>query len=231
MRANTFHILSTKELSHDLIEQAADKGIQIDCIPFIQVKPIVSDVVRDKVLPISGKEIAVVFTSFHGAHAVSGLNVDCTHWQIYCLSGATKKAVEECFPKATIKATAENATTLAHKIIEDKTQEVYFFCGNARREELPKLLHTNKVAVHEVNVYQTHITSTELHKTYDGIVFFSPSGVESFLLENKIPENAVLIAIGQTTAASLTQFPQKLIIGEKPDPKLLIQKIISHFRD
>ena len=230
MQDKAIHILSTKELSHDLIELAEEKNIVIDCIPFIQVKPIVSDVVRDKVLPISGKEIAVVFTSFHGAHAVSGLNVDCTHWQIYCLSGATKKAAEECFLKAIIKATAENATALAHKIIEDKTQEVYFFCGNARREELPNLLHENKIEVHEVNVYQTHITSTELHKTYDGIIFFSPSGVESFLLENKIPEKALLLAIGQTTAASLSQFPQQLIISEKPDPKILIQKIISHFR-
>ena len=230
MPDNVYHILSTKELSHDLIEEAATLGIQIDCIPFIQVKPIVSDVVRDKVLPISGEKTTVVFTSVHGVQAIADLKVDSSQWEIYSLSGATKKAVESSFSNAIIKAFADNATELAQKIVEDKVADVFFFCGNARREELPNLLHENKVIVHEVKVYQTHINSVELQQVYDGIVFFSPSGVESFLLENKMPPTAVLFAIGNTTASSLNLFSNEIIIAEKPDPKILIQKIISRFR-
>jgi uroporphyrinogen-III synthase len=230
MQANKFYILSTKELNHDLIEQAAVKGIQIDCIPFIQVKPIVADVALEKVKPLNGKKVTAVFTSVYGVHAVASAKPDVSLWEIYCLSGATKSAVEKSFSSVNIKSVAENALALAHHIVEDKVEDVYFFCGNARREELPDFLKKNKVKVQEMVMYQTHITSVELHREYDGIVFFSPSGVESFLLENKVPVKAILFAIGNTTAACLQHLPNQLIIGEKPDPKILIQKIIGRFR-
>src|SRR5690606_7752508 len=77
-----------------------------------------------------------------------------------------------------------------------------FFSGNLRRDTLPETLSNAKVVFNEIEVYETILTPKKMNGTFDGILFFSPSGVESYLKNNKITtENC--FCIGTTTAETL----------------------------
>jgi uroporphyrinogen-III synthase len=55
-----------------------------------------------------------------------------------------------------------------------------FSAANKRRNELPLVLTQYNIAVHELEVYTTTILEHITFKTYNGILFFSPSAVEGF---------------------------------------------------
>lgn len=74
-----------------------------------------------------------------------------------------------------------------------------FFSGNLRRDVLPNTLTENEIIFNEIEVYETNITSKKIKEKLDGILFFSPSGVESYLKENTIKDETCF-CIGETTA-------------------------------
>jgi uroporphyrinogen-III synthase len=79
-------------------------------------------------------------------------------------------------------------------------------------------------------VYHTIIAAHKISKDYDGILFYSPSAVESFFLVNTINENAVLFAIGYTTSNALKKFiKNKIIIAEQPGKEALVKKMVEYF--
>ncbi|MEO8712994.1 MAG: uroporphyrinogen-III synthase, partial [Parafilimonas sp.] len=108
--------------------------------------------------------------------------------------------------------------------------ELYFFCGDKRRDELPELLLQNNIAVNEVEVYTTTIFPHTVEKDYDGILFFSPSAVEGFFENNSVPENSILFAIGNTTAEEIKKFTNnKIVVSVKPGKQNLFEKMIEYF--
>jgi uroporphyrinogen-III synthase len=61
-------------------------------------------------------------------------------------------------------------------------------------------------------------------------MFFSPNGVNSFFRINKISPNAVLFAIGNTTAAALSaKANNKVIVCETPSKALMVDTVIQYF--
>ena len=80
-----------------------------------------------------------------------------------------------------VESTANDAVSLAELIAEDRfVDEVIFFCGDQRRDELPEILRQHEVVVNEIVVYQTIAVPHKIEKQYHGILFFSPSAVQSF---------------------------------------------------
>ena len=59
----------------------------------------------------------------------------------------------------------------------------------------------------------------------DAILFFSPSGVESYLKDNKI-KNEICFCIGETTASALENKTKNIIIAEQPTIEDVIEVII-----
>jgi uroporphyrinogen-III synthase len=110
------------------------------------------------------------------------------------------------------------------------TEEVIFFCGNKRRDELPVLLNQHDIEVNEIQVYETKTLKYKIEKDYDGILFFSPSAVESFFSVNKLNKQTVLFAIGNTTANEMKKFTSnKIVIADEPAKKNLVEKMIEYF--
>jgi uroporphyrinogen-III synthase len=58
-------------------------------------------------------------------------------------------------------------------------------------------------------------------------MFFSPSGIESYLKNNKI-KNELCFCIGSTTAEALNGITKKIILPEIPDIDLLIETVIAY---
>ena len=137
---------------------------------------------------------------------------------------------EKYFGEKSIAGVADNAKELARTILDANLNEVIFFCGDQRRDELPELLRKNKVEVKELIVYNTIATPKRIEKKYDAILFFSPSAVKSFFQENNLDKEVTLFAIGLTTADEIKNFSKnKIVVSDVPDKNSLLDKVISYF--
>ena len=98
-------------------------------------------------------------------------------------------------------------------------------------DTLCESLKKGGVSVDEIIVYQTVEVPKFVEKEYDGILFFSPSGVNSFFSLNTIEPETVLFAIGGTTAKAIKeQSENKIIVSEMPSKEQLVEKSIQYFQ-
>lgn len=228
---NKYQILSTKPIGAELVGIAGEHNICIDEISFIKIEEVVSEQLKKRIAELSKQTVAAVFTSANAVNAVRKLLPAKPSWKIFCIGYQTKNAVVDALGKRNIIGTAENGEELGGEIIKhSSTKRVVFFCGNQRREGLPEKLKKNGIELEEIVVYKTIEESNLFSKHYDGILFFSPSGVRSFFSVNKVNESVQIFAIGNTTAKEIktySQFP--IIIPKHPDKEELVQLMIKHF--
>lgn len=222
-------LLSTQTLSAGVIEAAALAGVRLDAMPFIRTEPL-------HVTEVPDSAITALFTS---QHAVAALPHAGGKWKIFCIDGATRRAVEDRFGAGLIAGTASSAAGLARVILDSEPQErsavgsgkkLVFFCGDLRREELPELLRQAGYTVEERIVYRTLLTPHRVEQEYAGIAFFSPSAAESFFSMNTVKDTTEFFAIGRTTAAAVRRLSGRdAIVAGKPDKEVLIHEMITHF--
>ena len=110
-----------------------------------------------------------------------------------------------------------------------KNETFTFFSGNLRRDVLPNTLKENEITFNEIEVYETNITSKKIKEKIDGILFFSPSAVESYLKLNTIKEE-MCFCIGETTAEALENKKIKnIIIADKPSVENVIAEVVEYY--
>ena len=232
MDQNVISILCTRPLPASLVEEAAANGIAIDELSFIETESILSVEVQQEIELASTEITTVVFTSMNAVDAVTiFLDGHQPDWSIYSIGTATGKLIKAYFGEGRMAGTANDAASLAALIAEDRfTDEVIFFCGDQRRDELPEILRQNDIEVNEIVVYQTIATPHKIEKDYFGILFFSPSAVQSFFSKNKIASRTILFAIGNTTANEIRKYTtNKIIISDEPGKENLVAKMIEYF--
>jgi uroporphyrinogen-III synthase len=146
----------------------------------------------------------------------------------FCVGIKTKALLEENGFKVIIFS--DYASDLAGIISKDYRNEKFtFFSGNLRKDELPEMLKKAHVDSNEIEVYETVLEPKKIKTPADGILFFSPSGVESFLKENNI-KNESCFCIGKTTAKALENITTKMIIANQPSVENLIIQVINHYK-
>lgn len=230
-------LLSTKQLPEELLEQAAAAGVALSIQEMIAIRPILNKEQWERLMPLFEKgKTNVAFTS---ASSVASLkpflhpyvNPHPLNWNIYCLSGKTREAIESLpASPGRIAATADDAASLGKKIVAEGVQQLVFFCGDQRRDELPTQLREAGIDLEEVVVYATEERPVKLDRAFDGVLFFSPSGVRSYFAANQLNENAVCFAIGRTTAESLRGFTKnEIIVSDRPFVEELLSKALDHF--
>lgn len=232
MPQNNIAILSTSPLQDSLIKEAKESNIEVDVVSFIGTESLDSLEITRTIEDASVQSATVIFTSVNAVKAVADkLKNRIPDWSIYCIGSATRRSVEDCFRQVKIAGSADSALELAKLIIKDSpTNELVFFCGDQRREELPDFLRSHNRKIKLIVVYKTVAIRHKLAKQYQGILFFSPSGVQSFFSDNKADDQTVFFAIGDTTATALKKFTGNLIrIGDKPEKENLFRKMIKHF--
>ncbi len=116
-----------------------------------------------------------------------------------------------------------------------------FFSGNLRRDILPDTLKENGITFNEIEVYETNLTSRKAtpphghpskggESRFDGILFFSPSGVESYFKSNTIKDE-MCFCIGETTAEALENKKVKnILIADKPSVENVIAEVIEYYQ-
>jgi uroporphyrinogen-III synthase len=232
MPQNNIHILSTRPLSASLVAEANAAGISIDELSFIETEPIQDIATQQEIEQAYLQSATVVFTSMNAVDAVvawqDGQQPD---WVIYCMGNTTKKLLQENFGTHSVAGTANNAAELAGLIAaESDTDEVIFFCGEQRRDELPSILRKSGIDVQEILVYETIHTPHKINKEYQAVLFYSPSAVHSFFSTNKVPAQTILFAIGTTTAKAVQQYCNNtIIVGKAPGKEELVRQAMEYF--
>jgi len=235
MKENSINILSTRTLAPEQVHLARQQGIFIDVLPFIETEPLLQSVeVQQEISQALLLTATVIFTSVNAVEAVAFYldPLDRPDWGIYCTGHKTRELVEKYFGKGSVLGSAPSAAALAELIIDQHAADgaVLFFCGDQRREELPQMLLAQGIEIDEIVVYHTIATPHKIEKHYHGILFFSPSAVDSFFVKNKAEQQTVLFAIGTTTAAYIKKYTtNKVIISKEPVKQELIDEAIQFF--
>ncbi|MCW5911148.1 MAG: uroporphyrinogen-III synthase [Cyclobacteriaceae bacterium] len=217
-------LLSTKTLSAGAQEEATRLGFALTQIDFIHTEKIEPN---NWLTSISPTEV-YIFTSARAVKAAAEAGINLSKASIAALSGATQQALHDL--GLTVLYTADRAKSLTQEIINGHARHVTFFCGDKHRNELPESLMQHGVDVSKIVVYRTELTPHVISETFDGVLFFSPSAVQSFLWKNTISPSTSIFCIGNTTAR---EFPatvtNTLIISPVPDPCKLLRMAAQHF--
>jgi len=168
-----------------------------------------------------------IFTSKNGVKAFLK-NENQNKKPVFCVGKKTKICLEENGFK--VAKTAHNSMALGKIIAKShKNESFLIFSGNLRRAELGSILHQNNIYHKEIIVYTTHLNYKRYTRSFDGILFFSPSGVQSFIKENRL-ENSYAFCIGNTTAMEAKKHTNQVIIANKPSIENVLVQAIKHFR-
>lgn len=232
-----YKVLSTKNLKPSLIEQLKNDGFEITATDFISINPIHCNEVKKRIANSMHQGANVVFTSANAVEAVKEYFKEWDTfyaeetWKIFCLSGKTREAVLEEFPQKQIISVADNAAQLVEQILQHDIDELIFFCGDQRREELPSMLKEKGVDVIEIIVYNTIETPAVVNTDVDAVLFFSPSAVKSFFSKNELKSSTVCFAIGNTTKAELGEKTNnKLITADVASAEAMVQAVTTYFK-
>lgn len=233
MLAVPLSLFSTKSLPQSLITQAEEQGMYIESADFIQIELIESPAIAEQIKSYSTKPITALFTSANAVKAVSSQLNAHPDWKIFCLSGKTKTTLLEYVNEEQIIASAPHAAALVSKIMAARpSNDCVFFCGNKHLNTLPEAFKAERIPLKEVVVYKTISSPQKVNKTYDGLLFFSPSGVESFFSVNEVTERTVCFAIGDTTAKAIRKFTgSPVVIAGFPDQEHMILAVQNYFQD
>ncbi|MDB2384917.1 hydroxymethylbilane synthase [Polaribacter sp.] len=216
------HIYSTKKLSEK------QKGI----LPYtFQITD--NDFIKVRYNRISAKLIKkelenVILTSQNAVEAIlhSYSKEELQFKNIFCVGRRTKKLIESKIGK--VNHVARNAEKLASYLIENlKTKKVTYFCSNIRLDFLPNELTNNGFEIQEIEAYQTISSPVKIEENTDAVLFFSPSGVESFITENST--NTIAFCIGETTATVAKKHFYKVKVANLPSVDSLLELVKKEY--
>ncbi|WP_310377385.1 uroporphyrinogen-III synthase [Flavobacterium sp.] len=215
------NILSTKILLSPQKQALLDAGFSVNEANFIKTQNLDFD--------LKGIKANLIFTSQNAAQSVllHPKAEDLKTKNVFCVGIKTKALLEE--NGFNVIVYVDYASDLAEIITLIYSNETYtFFSGNLRKETVPKALKEANIQFNEIQVYETILTPHKLNIAVEGILFFSPSGVESYLKENKIKKE-VCFCIGETTAEALFNVTKNIRIAENPSIEELILEVIEYY--
>ena len=215
-------ILSTKTLLNNQREALVNAGFNV----------IEADFIKTKSNPFQLNEINenLIFTSQNAVQSflLDPKSAELKSKNVFCVGLKTKIMLSE--NGYNVVAYTGYAEDLSEIITLIYASESYtFFSGNLRRETLPKALKEAKIKFNEIQVYETALTPQKIKVPVEAIMFFSPSGIESYVKENKI-KNETCFCIGTTTASALEGITKNIVIADQPTIEDVIEDVIAEYK-
>ncbi len=215
-------VFSTKTLTE--AQRQLFKNVKVDSTDFLKIslnripKPILKSKIDN-----------VIITSQNAVEAITTIvpKEELQFKNIYCVGRRTKKLIESKIGKVT--HSENSAKALADYLVEfiDGT-EVTHFCSDTRLDELSKTLEENHIKVNEVEAYKTILDTETIDASVEGVMFYSPSSVESFLKSNSADEK-VAYCIGETTAVEARKHFEEVRVARIPTVESVIELVNEHY--
>jgi hydroxymethylbilane synthase len=170
----------------------------------------------------------VVITSKNAVESLitnySAIELQFKH--IYCVGRRTKRLVEQKIGK--VKHFENSAKKLAEYLVDHiEGTEVTYFCSDLRLDDLPTILENNYIKVTEIEAYQTKYDGIKVDDSVEGVMFYSPSTVESFVQKNK--NEVIAFCIGETTAKEAKKHFSDVRVAKVPTVESVIELVNEHY--
>ncbi|GAB5398430.1 MAG: uroporphyrinogen-III synthase [Aureisphaera sp.] len=208
-------ILSTKKLSlfqKELLLNSGVRFVEYDAISIVRLH-------FDAPKQIDN----AIVSSMNGTKPVLESETSVSNW--FCVGPKTMSFLEE--NDQNVVKMASNSTELGDFIAKNYKKETFFyFCGEQRRDELPDRLKDEKIEVFEIKTYKTEQKPRKFDQKWDGILFFSPSGVQSYFSENNT-KDAISFCIGETTAEEAKKYTRNVIVANSTRIESVIAKAVK----
>lgn len=190
-------------------------NIKVDFHPFIHIEPVsLKEFRKQKVDVLS--HTAVIFTSRNAVDHYFGL---CKAMKIempsdmkyFCISDQTANYLQKyiVIRKRKIFTGSKTAQDLLEILKKHKNEKYIFPCSNIRKNDIPDFLKNNGYEFSEAIIYNTVASdlSDLAEVNYDIIAFFSPSGINSLLVNfpNFKQNKTRIAAFGPTTAKAVRE--------------------------
>ena len=212
------HLLSTKVLSDEEIHQLEGVGWRIDHYDAISIEFLETAVAPDDHLLIfSSKNGVTGFFNSFSKHSLSACRCLCVGNGAAGMLTEKGMTVLEVFPTA--KKLADRLNT------KYSSDSFVYYCGDKRLDLIPDTLNNLGLVWKEATVYRTLFNPRKWDREYEGIVFFSPSAVRSFIALNSMG-SATGYCIGKTTGAALEKYTNRVLIPKTPNRKSLMDLLL-----
>jgi len=215
----SIRIVSTKKLKSNQKQFLLNAGFRLVEADFIQI-------ISHKINKASNYNF-LIFTSQNAVLSVlENENHPILKNKIsFCVGIKTRQLLEE--NGFQVEQSFDYAEELVEYLLKYHSDKKFtFFSGNLRRDTIPNAFQKNNIIFEEIEVYQTVLTPHKMDNQVDGILFFSPSAVQSYVMENAIT-NEICFCIGTTTAAELTT--NNKVIANQPTVENVIIQCINYF--
>lgn len=223
--ANPTRILSTKVLLSHQKQVLTDVGLEVLESNFIEV--------ATKNFELKGIKDNLIFTSQNAVRSFLShpqyeeLKSELQQKKVFCVGVKSKTILTDAGFE--VIAYADYAEDLAEIISLIYANASYtFFSGNLRKETLPLALEEAGIEFNEIEVYETTLNPHKITKAVDAILFFSPSGVASYLKDNTIKKE-LCFCIGETTAEALEIATKNIIVAPQPSIEELLADVIEEY--
>ncbi len=216
------NIYSTKKLS-EIQKKSLPYTIGVTDSDFIKIR---FNRIPPKVMKTAIEN--VIITSQNGVEAIlNSFTKDQIKFKnIFCVGRRTKKLIETRIGK--VAYVAKNAEKLAAYLASElQTKEVTYFCSDLRLDVLPTQLKEQGVVVNEIEAYKTMLSAVKVKDTVDGVLFYSPSGIESYLQKND--SDKVAFCIGETTAKEARKHFANVQVSNLPSVDAVLELVKNHF--
>jgi uroporphyrinogen-III synthase len=215
-------ILSTKKLTSNQKQFLAEAGFLVIDTDFIKIT----------LLPFHLKLLPslLLFTSQNAVKSVlkNGRLVELKSIPAVCVGSQTRKLLENNGFKVLISK--EYADELAPVIQTEFAQHrLAFFAGNIRRNTLPDAMRKNNIFFEEYTVYSNVENPVKIEPFANGILFFSPSGIHSYLKANSIA-NQKCFCIGHTTAEALKNITPNIVLAKHPLIEETLRACVEYYQ-
>ena len=220
---NQLRIVSTKKLQANQKQYLLNANFSVVEADFIKIKL--------KKFTYKSKFQYLIFSSQNAVESILRNNKLelLRSKKCFCVGQKTKLALELNGFK--VIESADYASELASTICNQYNEESFvFFNGNLRREILPDSLTLANVRFEEIEVYETMLTPHTINSKPDGILFFSPSAVESYLQANIITDE-ICFCIGKATAEPVEKMTTNCIIANQPSIENVIIQCIKYYSE
>ena len=221
MRKKT--ILSTIKLSKEQCDLFLNNVIELLQYNFIKITPLSFE--------LPSHNGSWIFTSKNAVDAVYSSNekLKCVKMPHFCVGEKTKLALVKNGQKV-IKM-FNNSLKLASFLTKNYKNEKYVFCrGSIINKDFSEFFYRNKMILKEVPVYKTELVPKKIESILDGIMFFSPSAIKSFLKKNTL-NSSECFCIGKTTSAFAKNFSNKIHYSYEPSIENVINQTINFFKN
>ena len=215
-------LLSTKILSQNFRERILMHKFSLVEQAFIKISFLENpkfDGIFDRLIFTSQNAVNAVFSSPKIKKMMDGK-------RFYCVGKKTASLLAENGQK--VAKVAQNSLELAHFLAKNYQNESFsYFCGKLRTSDLEEILPVRGMHIKPIEVYTTHLQDHTVKGHFDGILFFSPSGVRGYAQSNGF-ENVHSFCLGNSTAKEVALHTSQYTVAKEPSESQLFLSLKNH---